>query len=171
MHVESVEAQTSSHWYSVEIKSGVTSGVVLVTWPCFKITRSVVKNSRVAEQCDVNIGSLTHPAKIVLISQVRTFRHTPGIISDQPIADEPLAKNVKQDLFLQTNVLKRKLDEAGASEINRLYPESRRKDEKKDQYLKSFPPQGEAGGREWPNEDETGVTSRGREWKSAGRGA
>ncbi|GFS98338.1 hypothetical protein TNCV_2208701 [Trichonephila clavipes] len=67
-------------------------------------------------------------------------------------------------------VSKRKLDEAGASEINRLYPESRRKDEKKNQYLKSFPLQGEAGGRERLNEDETGVTSRGREWKSAGRG-
>ncbi|GFT85600.1 hypothetical protein TNCV_4253211 [Trichonephila clavipes] len=62
----------------------------------------------------------------------------------------------------------RKLDEAGASEINRLYPESRRKDEKRDRYLNSLPPQGEAGGRERPNEDETGVTSR-REGKSAGR--
>ncbi|GFS54300.1 hypothetical protein TNCV_4808221 [Trichonephila clavipes] len=40
---------------------------------------------------------------------------------------------------------------------------------KKDRYLKSFSPQGEAGGRERPNEDETGVTSRGREGKSAGR--
>ncbi|GFV16550.1 hypothetical protein TNCV_4417391 [Trichonephila clavipes] len=39
----------------------------------------------------------------------------------------------------------------------------------KDRYLKSLPPQGEAGGRERPNEDETGVTSRGREGKSAGR--
>ncbi|GFS89852.1 hypothetical protein TNCV_4839431 [Trichonephila clavipes] len=58
--------------------------------------------------------------------------------------------------------------DAGASEINRLYPESRRKDEK-DRYLNSLPPQGEAGGRERPNEDETGVMSRGREGKSAGR--
>ncbi|GFV92880.1 hypothetical protein TNCV_1692731 [Trichonephila clavipes] len=32
---------------------------------------------------------------------------------------------------------------------------------KKDRYLNSLPPQGEAGGRERPNEDETGVTSRG----------
>ncbi|GFT90857.1 hypothetical protein TNCV_336211 [Trichonephila clavipes] len=40
---------------------------------------------------------------------------------------------------------------------------------KKDRYLKSPPPAGEAGGRERPNEDETGVTSRGREMKSAGR--
>ncbi|GFX75179.1 putative DD41D transposase [Trichonephila clavipes] len=40
---------------------------------------------------------------------------------------------------------------------------------KKGRYLKSFPPQGEAGGRERPNEDETGVTSRGREGKNAGR--
>ncbi|GFV18612.1 hypothetical protein TNCV_2872441 [Trichonephila clavipes] len=40
---------------------------------------------------------------------------------------------------------------------------------KKDRYLNSLPPQGEAGGRERPNEDETEVTSRGREGKSAGR--
>ncbi|GFY35660.1 hypothetical protein TNCV_2619511 [Trichonephila clavipes] len=39
---------------------------------------------------------------------------------------------------------------------------------KKNRYLNS-PPHGEAGGRERPNEDETGVTSRGREGKSAGR--
>ncbi|GFX82479.1 hypothetical protein TNCV_2166271 [Trichonephila clavipes] len=64
---------------------------------------------------------------------------------------------------------KRKLDEAGASEINSLYPESRRKDEKKDQYLKSLPRKGgwrkrtAERGRNWS-------TSRGREWKSAGRG-
>ncbi|GFV32701.1 hypothetical protein TNCV_3890601 [Trichonephila clavipes] len=43
------------------------------------------------------------------------------------------------------------------------------KDEKKDRYLKSFP-LGEAGGRERPNEDETRVTPRGREWKFAGGG-
>ncbi|GFS54402.1 hypothetical protein TNCV_4808931 [Trichonephila clavipes] len=40
---------------------------------------------------------------------------------------------------------------------------------KKDRYLNSLPRQGEAGGRERPNEDETGETSRGREGKSAGR--
>ncbi|GFX57702.1 hypothetical protein TNCV_4015661 [Trichonephila clavipes] len=40
---------------------------------------------------------------------------------------------------------------------------------KKNRYLNSLPPQREAGGRERPNEDETGVTSRGREGKSAGR--
>ncbi|GFW03276.1 hypothetical protein TNCV_463901 [Trichonephila clavipes] len=40
---------------------------------------------------------------------------------------------------------------------------------KKDRYLKSFPSQKEAGGRERPYEDETEVTSRGREAKSAGR--
>ncbi|GFX17810.1 hypothetical protein TNCV_2292591 [Trichonephila clavipes] len=33
------------------------------------------------------------------------------------------------------------------------------------------PPQGEAGGRKRPNEDETRVRHEGEEWKSAGRGA
>ncbi|GFW34746.1 hypothetical protein TNCV_953741 [Trichonephila clavipes] len=37
---------------------------------------------------------------------------------------------------------KRKLYDTGASEINRLYPESRRNDEKEDRYLNSLPPQG-----------------------------
>ncbi|GFU45738.1 hypothetical protein TNCV_3374051 [Trichonephila clavipes] len=32
------------------------------------------------------------------------------------------------------------------------------------------PPQGEAGGRKRPNEDETRVRHEGEEWKSAGRG-
>ncbi|GFW48950.1 hypothetical protein TNCV_3901481 [Trichonephila clavipes] len=35
-------------------------GVVVLTGSWFKITRSVVKSSRVAEQYDVNIPSLTH---------------------------------------------------------------------------------------------------------------
>ncbi|GFV14245.1 hypothetical protein TNCV_1163681 [Trichonephila clavipes] len=64
---------------------------------------------------------------------------------------------------------KRKLDDTGASEINLLYPESWRKDEKEGRYLKSLSPLEEAGGRKRPNGNETGVTSRGREGKSAGR--
>ncbi|GFU70415.1 hypothetical protein TNCV_3442321 [Trichonephila clavipes] len=35
------------------------SSVVLVTYPRFKITRTVAKSPRVVEQCDVNIHSLT----------------------------------------------------------------------------------------------------------------
>ncbi|GFY17676.1 hypothetical protein TNCV_1074111 [Trichonephila clavipes] len=38
---------------------GASLVVVLVTWPWFKITRSVTKNLRVAEQGDVTIHSLT----------------------------------------------------------------------------------------------------------------
>ncbi|GFT49692.1 hypothetical protein TNCV_3368281 [Trichonephila clavipes] len=37
---------------------GARSSVVVVTLPCFKSARSVVKNSRVAEWCDVYIHSL-----------------------------------------------------------------------------------------------------------------
>ncbi|GFV03537.1 uncharacterized protein TNCV_5060781 [Trichonephila clavipes] len=53
-------AQTSSRWCGVVVRrGGASSGVVHVTWPRYKITRSVVKSPRVAEQCDdVNIHSL-----------------------------------------------------------------------------------------------------------------
>ncbi|GFX01997.1 hypothetical protein TNCV_371861 [Trichonephila clavipes] len=37
-------------------------------------------------------------------------------------------------------------------------------------YQKTLPPQGGGQWRKKPNENETGVTSRGREWKGAGRG-
>ncbi|GFU54778.1 uncharacterized protein TNCV_1082321 [Trichonephila clavipes] len=44
-------AQTSSRWCGVVVRRGVAiSGVVLVTWPWFKMTRSVTKIPRVAEQ-------------------------------------------------------------------------------------------------------------------------
>ncbi|GFV87537.1 hypothetical protein TNCV_3281751 [Trichonephila clavipes] len=38
-----------------------SSGVVHFTWLWFKITWSVAKSSRVAEQCDVNIQSISQP--------------------------------------------------------------------------------------------------------------
>ncbi|GFU67175.1 uncharacterized protein TNCV_3676101 [Trichonephila clavipes] len=54
-------AQTSSRWCGVVAsRGGASSGVVHVTSPWFKITWSVAKSPRVAEQCDVNIYSLTH---------------------------------------------------------------------------------------------------------------
>ncbi|GFU70276.1 uncharacterized protein TNCV_904181 [Trichonephila clavipes] len=55
------KAQTSSHWCGVVVRrEGARSGVVLLTCPWFKITWSVTKSPRIAEQCDVNINSLTH---------------------------------------------------------------------------------------------------------------
>ncbi|GFV40353.1 hypothetical protein TNCV_4092171 [Trichonephila clavipes] len=42
-----------------EREGGASSGVVLVTLPWFKITRSVSKSPRLAEQCEVNNHSLT----------------------------------------------------------------------------------------------------------------
>ncbi|GFU37751.1 hypothetical protein TNCV_1466191 [Trichonephila clavipes] len=52
--------------------------------------------------------------------------------------DEPFLTAV----YLTEGRKKRKLDETGVSEINRLYPKSRRKGLKKDQYLKSLPRKG-----------------------------
>ncbi|GFS91621.1 hypothetical protein TNCV_1140201 [Trichonephila clavipes] len=49
----------SSRWYGVVVKRGGASlGDALVIRPFFKITRSITKSPRVAEQCDVNINSL-----------------------------------------------------------------------------------------------------------------
>ncbi|GFT41138.1 uncharacterized protein TNCV_5034251 [Trichonephila clavipes] len=53
-------AETSSRWRGVVVRrGGASSGVVHVTGPWFKITWSVAKSPRVAEQCDVNIQSIT----------------------------------------------------------------------------------------------------------------
>ncbi|GFU92703.1 uncharacterized protein TNCV_2892121 [Trichonephila clavipes] len=57
-------AETSSRWCGVVVRrGGASSGVVHVTCPWFEITWSVAKSPRVAEQCDCNIHSLTHPPK------------------------------------------------------------------------------------------------------------
>ncbi|GFT88459.1 uncharacterized protein TNCV_262551 [Trichonephila clavipes] len=49
-------AQMSSRWCGVVVRrGGARSGVVQVTWPWLKITWSVAKSPRVAEQCDDNI--------------------------------------------------------------------------------------------------------------------
>ncbi|GFT97482.1 uncharacterized protein TNCV_386641 [Trichonephila clavipes] len=53
-------AETSSGWCGVVVKrSSSSSGFAHVTWTWFKITWSVTKSCRVAEQCDVNMHSLT----------------------------------------------------------------------------------------------------------------
>ncbi|GFT59038.1 hypothetical protein TNCV_186311 [Trichonephila clavipes] len=49
MHIKSVEAQTFSRWCDNSEKGGASSGVVLVTWPRFKMAKSVAKSPRVAE--------------------------------------------------------------------------------------------------------------------------
>ncbi|GFV90855.1 uncharacterized protein TNCV_2324241 [Trichonephila clavipes] len=52
-------AEMSSRWCGVVVRrGGASSGVALVIWSCFKITRSITKSPYVAEQCDVNIHSL-----------------------------------------------------------------------------------------------------------------
>ncbi|GFT68449.1 uncharacterized protein TNCV_4585311 [Trichonephila clavipes] len=51
--------QTSSYWCDVAVRrGGVSPGVVLVTRPWLKLTRSVAKGPRVAEQCAVIIPLL-----------------------------------------------------------------------------------------------------------------
>ncbi|GFW21796.1 hypothetical protein TNCV_1235211 [Trichonephila clavipes] len=65
----------------------------------------------------------------------------------------------------------RRLDETGASEINRLYPKSRRKGSKRDKYLKSLPSRGRLEEENGRTRMKFGVRHEGEEWKSAGRGA
>ncbi|GFT17081.1 uncharacterized protein TNCV_4738171 [Trichonephila clavipes] len=52
-------AETSSRWCGVVVRRGGASSVVLITRPWFKMTWSVAKSPRVAEQGDVNIHSLS----------------------------------------------------------------------------------------------------------------
>ncbi|GFS55291.1 uncharacterized protein TNCV_1626311 [Trichonephila clavipes] len=84
-------AETSSRWCGVvDRRGGASSGVVLVTSPRFKMMRSVTKSSRVAEQCDVNIHSLTHTPidfQIHLDSLRPTVTYTyehPNVVLMQP---------------------------------------------------------------------------------------
>ncbi|GFT49657.1 uncharacterized protein TNCV_3367951 [Trichonephila clavipes] len=57
-------AQTSSCWSGEVVKRGQLKYRPRQPW--FKITRSVSKSPRVAEQCDVNIHSLDHESLIKL---------------------------------------------------------------------------------------------------------
>ncbi|GFX04215.1 hypothetical protein TNCV_3973641 [Trichonephila clavipes] len=57
-------AQTSSCWSAVVVKRGQLKYRPRTPW--FKITRSVSKSPRVAEQCDVNIHSLDHESSLKL---------------------------------------------------------------------------------------------------------
>ncbi|GFW75547.1 uncharacterized protein TNCV_4427301 [Trichonephila clavipes] len=63
-----LRAQTSFRWCGVIVRrrESASSGDVLVTCPWLKITKSVVKSPRVAEQCPVNIHS---PIKIQRFSK------------------------------------------------------------------------------------------------------
>ncbi|GFS71234.1 uncharacterized protein TNCV_5050041 [Trichonephila clavipes] len=65
-------AQTSSCWSGVIVKRGQLKYRPRQSW--FKITRSVSKSPRVAEQCDVNIESLHHESssKLQLLEQNMT---------------------------------------------------------------------------------------------------
>ncbi|GFV15918.1 uncharacterized protein TNCV_989011 [Trichonephila clavipes] len=54
-------AQTSSRCRGGVVRRGGASlGVVLVTYPWLKMTRSVAKSPRVAEQCEGHLKSLVH---------------------------------------------------------------------------------------------------------------
>ncbi|GFV51050.1 uncharacterized protein TNCV_4743271 [Trichonephila clavipes] len=62
-------AETSSRWCGVVVRrGGASSGVVHVTRPWFKITWSVAKSPRVAEQCDVNIQSINQPSRFKVLT-------------------------------------------------------------------------------------------------------
>ncbi|GFW70580.1 hypothetical protein TNCV_1624131 [Trichonephila clavipes] len=72
---------------------------------------------------------------------------------------------IKKSWVLQ----KRKLDLTGASEMNRLYPNSRRESSNENQYLNTLP----AGGgwrKKWPDENETNVPYAGRNGGAQGKG-
>ncbi|GFS85807.1 uncharacterized protein TNCV_2973501 [Trichonephila clavipes] len=70
-------AEMSSRWCGVVVRrGGASSGVVHVFCPWFKITWSVAKSPRVADQCDVNIHSLTrYPLLPQCGPRTKTFVH------------------------------------------------------------------------------------------------
>ncbi|GFV45215.1 hypothetical protein TNCV_1299401 [Trichonephila clavipes] len=59
MHVTSAESSNVLPLVWWDRRGGASSGVVLVIWPWLKMTSSVAKFPRVAEQCDVYLHSLT----------------------------------------------------------------------------------------------------------------
>ncbi|GFS89155.1 uncharacterized protein TNCV_1259031 [Trichonephila clavipes] len=66
-------AETSSRWCGVVVRrGGASSGVVHVTCRWFKITWSVAKSPRAAEQCDVNIQSINR----LFFSKLSTSSHS-----------------------------------------------------------------------------------------------
>ncbi|GFX22054.1 hypothetical protein TNCV_540201 [Trichonephila clavipes] len=68
------------------------------------------------------------------------------------------------------NGTERKLDLTGASEMNRLYPNSRRESIKEDKYLNTLPRRGGGWRKKRPNENETKVRHEGRNGGAQGRG-
>ncbi|GFV60392.1 hypothetical protein TNCV_3470271 [Trichonephila clavipes] len=64
----------------------------------------------------------------------------------------------------------RKLDLTGASEMNRLYPNSRRESIKEDKYLNTLPRRGGGWRKKRPNENKTKVRHEGRNGGAQGRG-
>ncbi|GFT95862.1 hypothetical protein TNCV_312101 [Trichonephila clavipes] len=90
----------------------------------------------------------------------------------------PLSKSEKSAAFLMLrNTLcvkrneKRKLDWTGASEMNRLYPNSRRESSNENKYLNTLPRRGGGWRKKRPNENETQVRHEGRNGRAQGRGA
>ncbi|GFW98607.1 hypothetical protein TNCV_2757861 [Trichonephila clavipes] len=72
VHVKSVESFNVLLWSGVVVQRGKLKYRPRQPW--FKITRSVSKSPRVAEQCDVNIHSLDHESslKLQLLEQSMT---------------------------------------------------------------------------------------------------
>ncbi|GFU88461.1 hypothetical protein TNCV_3354001 [Trichonephila clavipes] len=66
---------------------------------------------------------------------------------------------------------KRKLDLTGASEMNRLYPNSRRESGNENQYLNTLPRRDGGRRKKRPDENETKIRYAGRNGGAQGRGA
>ncbi|GFT13970.1 uncharacterized protein TNCV_2616011 [Trichonephila clavipes] len=79
-------AETSSQWCGVVVRrGGASSGIVHVTRPWFKMTWSVAKNPRLAEQCEglPNTRDSGHVAlKLMVSNNRRSFLVSPRRTSD-----------------------------------------------------------------------------------------
>ncbi|GFX78224.1 uncharacterized protein TNCV_5135711 [Trichonephila clavipes] len=124
--------------------------ILLLDWPSNSPDMNTIENIWELMKTEVAKDVITNKTQL-LERIIHVWNHHPQ-----------MQETVQSCIDSMPHRRKRKLDDAGASEINRLYPESRRKDENERPLSKFIAPQEEAGGRERPNEDETEDVTRAR---------
>ncbi|GFY04620.1 protein tyrosine phosphatase type IVA 1 [Trichonephila clavipes] len=108
----------SSPWCDMVVRrKGASSGVILVTLPWFKMTRSIAKSSCAVEQCNVNIHSLTGPQTSPLYFFCRSYPldGVSGCLQRKHRFSHPLFGFPK--LTCEGMTMKQKLMRPGPSEI------------------------------------------------------
>ncbi|GFV15647.1 uncharacterized protein TNCV_3059921 [Trichonephila clavipes] len=118
-------AETSSQWCGVVVREGgASSSAVHVTRPWFKITWSVAKSPRVAEQCDVNIHS---PEMKNIMKCMRSYldAHSTGEMNNKINDIEQFVDNIvlkkKIHIYMWHAAKTKQSSRAGASNSQVIY--------------------------------------------------